>query len=164
MVNDNKFTNFNPDLYPLNESEKVKVVDEKYFPLQNYYNYICAMKSKEEIFRLAENTKNILAEVIRKGYDRNSGSFFNPAVSADIDERKQIVKETRKIKGLHESKFDPSGGRFRSVEMTNRTTELSPIHFEYQNSSRRRDIVPFDVKECERESIIQEIVEKSRKR
>jgi hypothetical protein len=40
VINDNKFINFNEELYPLNEDEKVKVVEERYFPIQNYYNYI----------------------------------------------------------------------------------------------------------------------------
>lgn len=117
MFNDNKFTNFNPDLYPLNESEKVKVVAEKYFPLQNYYNYICAMKSKEEIFRLAEETQQKAKEVLKKGYDSSSGQYFDPTLSADMEDRQQIVKETRKIKGNYESRFDPSGGNFNSQSM-----------------------------------------------
>jgi hypothetical protein len=85
--------------------------------------------------------------VINKG--RSSGQYFDPTLSADMEDRKQIVKETRKIKGNYESRFDPSGGNFNSQSMAFRAVELSPIHFEYQGNSRRESN-PFDVKECDR--------------
>lgn len=84
VINDNKFTNFNPELYPLSSTEKVKVVEEKYFPLQNYYNYIWAMKTREEIFRLAEETQKKANEIIKQGHDRSSGKYFEPGVSDDF--------------------------------------------------------------------------------
>ena len=96
VFNDNKFTNFNPEHYPLNENEKVKVVEEKFFPLQNYYNYIYAMKSQEEIFKLAEVTQQKANEIIKK-QKRNKGT--NYVESLEQEQSQPLIKEHRKVKG-----------------------------------------------------------------
>lgn len=97
VFTDNKFSNFNPEHYPLNENEKVKVVKEKFFPLQNYYNYIFALKSKEEIFKLAEVTQKRANEIIQKQKEKRGGKYVE---SLEYDERKQPkIRENRRVKG-----------------------------------------------------------------
>ena len=96
VFNDNKFTNFNPEHYPLNENEKVKVVEEKFFPLQNYYNYIYAMKSQEEIFKLAEVTQQKANEIINKRNRKRGGNYVE---SLEQDPNQPVIKEHRKVKG-----------------------------------------------------------------
>ena len=77
VINDNKFTNFDPQLYPLEQHEKVKVVDEKYFPLQNYYNYIQAIKTNDQLFRIAKETEKKATEALF--------SYLGELIDADYD-------------------------------------------------------------------------------
>lgn len=148
VINDNKFTNFDPEQYPLEQSEKVKVVEEKYFPLQNYYNYIWAVKSSEEIFRIAQETEKKAQEALF--------SFVGDLLEGDYDQahkRGPLVKQTMKIKGLYESKFTPiqSGGdlmvgsREKEIEKP-----LAPIHIDFESPKKS----PFYVKEGERVNIM----------
>ena len=70
VINDNKFTNFNEDLYPLNQDEKVKVMEQRYFPLQNYYNYIHDLELKKELSRFViEDEEQALHKATK---DKNS--------------------------------------------------------------------------------------------
>jgi hypothetical protein len=72
------------------------VVQEKYFPLQNYYNYIWAMKSKEEVFRLAEATQKKAEEILRQKAKSKKGRNYVEALDYDNG---PIIKETRILKG-----------------------------------------------------------------
>lgn len=57
MINENKYTTFNEEDYQLDEKEKVKVAEEKFFSVQNYYNYIYAEQLNEEIYRFVAETQ-----------------------------------------------------------------------------------------------------------
>ena len=57
VINENKYTTFNEEDYQLDEKEKVKVAEEKFFSVQNYYNYIYAEQLNEEIYRFVAETQ-----------------------------------------------------------------------------------------------------------
>lgn len=89
VINDNKFTNFNEEQYPLNEDEKVKVLEERYFPLQNYYNYIYDLELKKELSRFVADGEEKVMGIV--GRERFSDRDLNIEEVESVKERKSLV-------------------------------------------------------------------------
>jgi hypothetical protein len=123
----------------------VKVVEEKYFPLQNYYNYIWAVKSKEEVFRLAQATQQKANEILNRQTKRRKANY----VEATDSNNQPLIKETRKVNGFYESRFDPDGKAYQS---RHRAKELAPVYQEFRDGQQQ--VNTYDMKEKNREKIL----------
>lgn len=88
VINDNKFTNFNEEQYPLKEDEKVKVLEERYFPLQNYYNYIYDLELKKDLSRSVADNEKVMGIVSR---ERISDRKMNIEEVESIKERNSLL-------------------------------------------------------------------------
>lgn len=60
VVADNCFSNFSEEQYPITDHEKLRVCEERYFPLQNYYNYVYELEHQKGISRVAEVAEQIM--------------------------------------------------------------------------------------------------------
>ena len=145
VLNTNQYITFNEADYPLTEDEKVRVVEEKYFSVQNYYNYIYEEKIQQEVQRFAGEADKEVNEAVHKKV--NSA---RPPPVEEVKEESEVEGEegqtrTMRVKGQYASRFDPGGGYYRQRVGHVEADQMAPVHRKYQETHQS-----FMVKEKER--------------
>jgi hypothetical protein len=87
VVADNCFSNFSEDQYPITDHEKLRVCEERYFPLQNYYNYVYELEHQKGISRVAEVAEQIMPKVT--GLPEQSESSYAPVPTPAVNSSPQ---------------------------------------------------------------------------